>query len=165
MRHSTPRISRYSLLFLETCTCAAASVNQDFVLCPVFFCPQISVALARPSLCGFSGMLCRSHLHCHTCAVSRAPAEEAPFYTPVRELRRWSLWPVKTSNVLFKGTTPPLKSSRLPTPFSSSLFMTHGHMIVARRACPLLCARARVHIIHTRQGDTALRGCVQAQRS
>lgn len=41
--------------------------------------------------------------------------------------------------------------------------MTHGHMIAAHWACPLMFARARVHNVHTWPGEAELRGRVMTK--
>lgn len=65
-----------------------------------------------------------------------------------------------TTNVLFKEAEPPSCQCVLNGPLESSFFMTHGHMIAAHWACPLMFARARVHNVHTWQGDAERRGRV-----
>lgn len=109
-------------------------------------CSGAALSLLLPAA---SGMLCCSHLHCHTCGARRALAEEAPFSTPAgwKVPQPWARRPLETRKALLRETTPPPKSCRWPS-------MTHGHMIAALRACPLRCARARVHNVHTHTRST-----------
>lgn len=59
-----------------------------------------------------------------------------------------------------KKLSPPSCQCVLNGPLESSFFMTHGHMIAAHWACPLMFARARVHNVHTWQGEAELlRAC------
>lgn len=73
----------------------------------------------------------------------------------------WIRWPRgDRTNVLFKEAEPPSCRCVLSSPLESSFFMTHGHTIAAHWACPLMFARARVHNVHTWQGEAELRGRV-----
>lgn len=62
-----------------------------------------------------------------------------------------------------KKLSPPSCRCVLNSPLESSFFMTHGHTIAAHWACPLMFARARVHNVHTWQGEAELRGCVMTK--
>lgn len=80
---------------------------------------------------------------------------------PSTQIIHWIMRPVATEPMLFlKKVSPPSCQSVLNTPLDSSFFMTHGHMIAADWACPLMFARAGVHNVHAWQRKEALRGCV-----
>lgn len=116
-----------------------------------------------------------SHLRCHTSSgASYVPAGEAPFcaaptlqyskqQSGLRHNRLTGLYGQWQQNrYLFKETEPPLPKYSQPTPTPNipgpSLFTTHGHMIAADWACPLVFAKARVHNVHTWKGVAALGG-------
>lgn len=83
---------------------------------------------------------------------------------PSAQTTHWIRWPRgDRTNVLFKEAEPPSCQCVLNSPLESSFFMTHGHMIAARWACPLMFARARVHNVHTWQGEAELRGRVETK--
>lgn len=83
---------------------------------------------------------------------------------PSAQTTHWIRWPRgDATNVLFKEAEPPSCQCVLNGPLDSSFFMTHGHMIAARWACPLMFARARVHNVHTWQGEAELRGRVETK--
>lgn len=102
------------------------------------------------------GKLHSARLSSQTCSrVARDPSAQTT---------HWIRWPRgDRTNVLFKEAEPPSCRCVLNSPPESSFFMTHGHTIAAHWACPLMFARARVHNVHTWQGEAELRGRVMTK--
>lgn len=77
---------------------------------------------------------------------------------PSTQSTHWIMWSVATELMVFlKNQSPSAKGfSTLPRVYSCKPFpfTTHGHMIAAHWACPLMIARARVHNIHTWRGSS-----------